>query len=158
MAAYPDAKVVLTVRNPERWYESTYETVYQLSQLMPLARLAAALCVIRRLLKLYWGGLFEGRFEERDHAIARFNSWNAEVQATGPCRQTACLLKLRKDGNRSVISWCTRARRAFPACQRSAEMLTRGTACALSNAGHPCGRHDLSTTYRYHTMEMGKIA
>jgi hypothetical protein len=28
MQRYPDAKVILTVRDPNRWYESTYNTVY----------------------------------------------------------------------------------------------------------------------------------
>lgn len=85
METYPDAKVVLTVRDPERWYESTYETVYQLSQLLPRwLSWRQPFAVVRRLLRLYWGGLFEGRFEERGHAIARFNGWNAEVQATVP--------------------------------------------------------------------------
>src|SRR4051812_14465442 len=29
LAHYPDAKVLLTVRNPESWYESARETIYQ---------------------------------------------------------------------------------------------------------------------------------
>jgi hypothetical protein len=29
LAIFPDAKVILTVRDPERWYESTLETIYQ---------------------------------------------------------------------------------------------------------------------------------
>ena len=29
MVAYPDAKVILTVRDPERWYESISTTLYQ---------------------------------------------------------------------------------------------------------------------------------
>jgi Sulfotransferase domain len=28
MHSYPDAKVILTVRDPNRWYESTYDTIY----------------------------------------------------------------------------------------------------------------------------------
>ena len=33
--AYPDAKVVLTVRDPQRWYDSTHETIYQFAQNPP---------------------------------------------------------------------------------------------------------------------------
>jgi len=29
MATYPHAKVILTVRDPERWYDSAYDTIYQ---------------------------------------------------------------------------------------------------------------------------------
>jgi hypothetical protein len=86
MDTYPDAKVLLTVRDPERWYESTYETVYQLSLLMPRwLRWPQRFSEIHRLLsEVYWGGLFEERFEYRGRAIALFNAWNAEVQATVP--------------------------------------------------------------------------
>src|SRR5712692_3824595 len=31
MQAYPDAKVLLTVRDPEKWYESVSSTIYQVS-------------------------------------------------------------------------------------------------------------------------------
>jgi hypothetical protein len=30
MEKYPDAKVILTVRDPQRWYESAYNTIYTL--------------------------------------------------------------------------------------------------------------------------------
>ena len=31
MERYPDAKVLLSVRDPDRWYESTRNTIYELS-------------------------------------------------------------------------------------------------------------------------------
>lgn len=29
LSAFPEAKVILSVRDPERWYESTYQTIFQ---------------------------------------------------------------------------------------------------------------------------------
>ncbi|MCB0184855.1 MAG: hypothetical protein KDE31_11350 [Caldilineaceae bacterium] len=126
LAAYPDAKVVLTVRNPERWYESTYETVYQLSQLMPRwLSWRQPFGVVRRLLKLYWGGLFEGRFEERDHAIERFKAWNAEVQATVPADKL--LVFEVKEGWEPLCNFLgvPVPDEPFPHVNDRAEMLTR---------------------------------
>jgi Sulfotransferase domain len=45
MEKYTDAKVILTVRNPDRWYESTYNTIYGMRRMIssPIFRLAAPL-------------------------------------------------------------------------------------------------------------------
>ena len=32
MEKYPDAKVILTVRDPQRWYESAYNTIYTMTR------------------------------------------------------------------------------------------------------------------------------
>jgi hypothetical protein len=31
MQRYPDAKVILTVRDPQKWYESVYNTIYRIT-------------------------------------------------------------------------------------------------------------------------------
>ena len=35
MAHYPEAKVLLSVREPERWYDSSLETIYALQSFIP---------------------------------------------------------------------------------------------------------------------------
>src|SRR5829696_3419664 len=35
MERHPDAKVILSVRDPERWYESVRNTIYELSVVIP---------------------------------------------------------------------------------------------------------------------------
>lgn len=89
MAAYPDAKVLLSVRDPDRWYESTDETIYQMPNVMPRwLRWAPWVSDLYDLtLQVVWERQFEGKFEDRDHAIALFNAWNAEVQATVPAEK-----------------------------------------------------------------------
>ena len=34
MEVFPDAKVVLTIRDPGSWYKSVFETIYQLHQIV----------------------------------------------------------------------------------------------------------------------------
>ena len=96
MEKYPDAKVLLSVRDPERWYESTRNTVYELSRISrisPFSRqtfwlvglFVPAVGKIGRLNnKLIWEDTFDGRFEDRDYAKSVFERHNAEVQRKVP--------------------------------------------------------------------------
>ncbi len=87
MEAFPDAKVIHTVRDPDRWYESTLETIYQGNSLIPawLRRLVPFTDrYVEMVDRLVWDGIFEGRFEDREFAIARYHEWTAEVIATVP--------------------------------------------------------------------------
>lgn len=84
---FPDAKVVHTVRDPDRWYDSTRETIYAARSIWPCwAR--TLIPPVRRAAEmvdgLIWDGLFEGRFEDRAFAIERYESWTDEVVATVP--------------------------------------------------------------------------
>jgi hypothetical protein len=92
MARYPDAKVILTVRNPERWYESTQNTIYAIGKLTaspPMSWVGAVFNRQRQRVaavtgRLAWDELFGGRFEDRQHAIEVFNRYNADVQRYVP--------------------------------------------------------------------------
>jgi Sulfotransferase domain len=86
MDAFPDAKVLLSVRDPARWYESAYETIYQLNVLCPawLRRVVPPLRAVLGTAGPIWEKTFGGRFEDKAHAIAVFEAHNAEVQRTVP--------------------------------------------------------------------------
>jgi hypothetical protein len=76
-ARYPDARIVLTVRDPDRWYTSVETTIYRQYQLhrddgVPFARMVGS---------VVWDGVFGGRFD-RESAIARFHRHVAEVRET----------------------------------------------------------------------------
>jgi sulfotransferase family protein len=87
---YPDAKVILTVRDPKRWYESTKSTIYNVQRIAssPVFSLAALFVPRLRDLRraalmaadLVWKRTFDGRFEEREYAIEVFGRWNAAVE------------------------------------------------------------------------------
>ncbi|MBX3014577.1 MAG: hypothetical protein KF832_23865 [Caldilineaceae bacterium] len=88
MAHYPDAKVLLTVRDPDKWYDSCHNTIYAMYH-KPVMRLIRALFPpMQRFMamndRLVWQGNFGGRFLDRCHAIALFNQHNAAVQAYVP--------------------------------------------------------------------------
>lgn len=75
MHMYPAAKVLLTVRDPERWYESVKNTIYRAPDNVPADNSHA-----RMVSKLIWQGTFNGKFEDKDYAIAVFNRHNQEVR------------------------------------------------------------------------------
>lgn len=88
MKQYPDAKVILTVRNPESWYRSTYETIYQ-DQLHPemYEEFGWPLALDEMVKAIIWQGTFQGRFDDSSYAIDCFQRHNAEVQRTVPAEK-----------------------------------------------------------------------
>ena len=78
-ARYPDAKVILTVRDGGRWYDSIANTIYpvlldSLSDPEKSERSAMARKLIFEL-------TFKGRIDDRDYAIGVYEAHNAAVQA-----------------------------------------------------------------------------
>ena len=92
MAHYPDAKVLLNVRDPEAWYESTTNTIYRMNtmgfpqSLVPLLvpRLGR---FIRMVKTLIWQNTFDNRFSDKAHAISVFEAHIAEVKRTVPAEK-----------------------------------------------------------------------
>ena len=96
MELYPDAKVVLTVRDPNNWYESTRDTIYQVMRHVfgedGRSRNAPGfpgdpellLRVMEMLRRDMWEGDFQSRFEDRDFAIDFFNRHAAAVKQHVP--------------------------------------------------------------------------
>lgn len=94
--AYPESKVILTVRDPDSWYASMCSTLYRSSH--PAARLGANGLLMwledrfdpdlrrRRGIsrKVIWQEAFDGRFKDRDFAIEAFKRHNDEVRAQVP--------------------------------------------------------------------------
>jgi hypothetical protein len=95
-AAHPAAKVILTVRDPERWYDSARATIYAATQsrtATPASRLLYRLVSwanphaghgFRTVQETVWDGTLGGKFADRDAAIRIFEEHNREVVATIP--------------------------------------------------------------------------
>lgn len=81
-AAFPEAQLMLTVRDADEWYRSTYDTLFQFAlrtrQSAPPPG-SQPERVSRITNSLVWDGLFGGRFAEKSHAIAVYERHNAEV-------------------------------------------------------------------------------
>jgi hypothetical protein len=94
--AHPEAKVILTVRDPERWYTSSLATIFRLrtraegSMLGRIARALYGLAVPAMqdgydvVNDVIWNGTFHGRFAERAYALRIFSEHICEVQETLP--------------------------------------------------------------------------
>ena len=83
MEVYPDAKVLLSLRDPEKWYESTRNTIY--ATVNPSHEMIAALGHAPRLNnELIWKQTFGENFEDRRHAIEVFERHNKEVKEYVP--------------------------------------------------------------------------
>lgn len=83
MSAYPDARVLLSVREPEKWYESVKSTIYQSSHKGVTPDMVAA-AVLPMTNQVVWNGTFHDRFEEKEYAISVFNQHNEEVKSYMP--------------------------------------------------------------------------
>ena len=88
LAAHPDAKVLLSVREPERWYQSCRDTIFQPSHRFPMRLVMPYLPGVgpatAMAKALVWDRTFGGRFDDRDHAIAVYQAHIAEVKRTIP--------------------------------------------------------------------------
>ena len=111
MAACPDAKVVLTVRDPERWYDSVAETLWAIGRTFPwwfppaIARMQDA---------IIWNGRFQGRFADRAAAISAFRAHVDEVKRTRAARATAGLRCRRGLGAAVRVPWSASAGATLP--------------------------------------------
>lgn len=93
---YPEAKVILTIRDPESWYESVLTTVYRgkpkgAGDVVRLIRNLVSSADMRRTApvfmyndKLIWRGHFNNRFEDKAAAIAIYEAHIAAVTAHVP--------------------------------------------------------------------------
>ena len=72
--AYPDAKVILTERDPEAWFASTQATIF------PNATPPDVDAPFPQMFRKVIGALFDNRMREHDHVIDVFKRHNAEVR------------------------------------------------------------------------------
>jgi Sulfotransferase domain len=80
---YPDAKVLLSVRDPEAWYKSVTDTIYRgLTMRMPDNVPAVRRQQMEMARKIVMQDTFDGRFEDKAHAIDVFNRHIETVRAS----------------------------------------------------------------------------
>lgn len=90
ITVYPDAKVLLTVREPSKWYNSTEQTIYSVQENIPrwLHFLLALVSGNFQLAdQLIWQGTFHGRFADRSYALEIFQQHIAEVKQVVPAER-----------------------------------------------------------------------
>jgi hypothetical protein len=83
MQEYPDAKVLLSVRDPDKWYESATNTIYVYAT-VDIPNPAPGPEIVNSLI---WERTFGGNFEDRPYAIEVFKRHNEEVKEHVPPEQ-----------------------------------------------------------------------
>ena len=97
MLVYPEAKVLLTVRDFDKWYESVLATIYETSRSFARMRTAPVrsffigrlfpagrMRVVRLINNLIWEKTFGGNFEDKAYAQAVFDQHIEEVKRLVP--------------------------------------------------------------------------
>jgi hypothetical protein len=91
MERYPEAQVILTVRDPEGWYNSVHDTIYQI-----IPEIKKISPDFKEFLKLVWQKICQSRFSDKDFAIKAFNEHVEQVKNLVPSHRL--LVYQVKDG------------------------------------------------------------
>ena len=91
---YPDAKIILTVRDPSHWYDSAAKTIFvkpkpgKVRLLWFLSLFSKRLRYIYRITKnaesFLFGQVWKNKVSDKVAMIDFFNTWNEEVKRTVP--------------------------------------------------------------------------
>ena len=81
MAAFPNAKVLLSLRDPDAWYDSTRSTLFAVKDALPWWFPPS---VLRMQDAVVWNGRLGGQFANRERAIAAYEAHIDEVRRTVP--------------------------------------------------------------------------
>lgn len=96
---YPDAKVILTVRDFDSWYKSVKSTIWtagpqnlgeklmMLGRMLTNPRVKRVIMCIKFVKRMLWEKQFQGRFEDASYAEEVFNRHTEEVKAHVPADQ-----------------------------------------------------------------------
>ncbi len=80
LECYPDAKVILSVRDPERWYASVMDTIYPAS----VAWRKSGGAQPSMAFELIWDGVFNGRMQDKQYVIGKYLEHNQKVRDVVP--------------------------------------------------------------------------
>jgi hypothetical protein len=90
MEAFPDALVLLSVRDPEAWYRSCLTTIFEAKEMALRGELqgntesAPAGAVLEIINGIIWDGTFHGRFLDKAYAFDVFHRHVEEVKRKVP--------------------------------------------------------------------------
>jgi len=87
MRHYPDARVILSERDPEQWYESVMNTIYPSSRALRESGDPAMQPWTDMAFELIWDGLFGGRMDDKDHVIGVYLAHNRRVREIVPANR-----------------------------------------------------------------------
>jgi Sulfotransferase domain len=89
---FPRAKIILTVRDAQGWYDSVHNTIFRMfgygpsdARVTEARRRVPGLDVFTEFHRqMIWDGFFAGRFADREYAIRVYEEHNAQVIREAP--------------------------------------------------------------------------
>jgi Sulfotransferase domain len=81
---YPNAKVILSTRDPDSWYTSVMTTIYPASTQQRNSDNPMMQRFGEWIYEIVWKGVFDGRIEDRAYAIGVYNAHVERVKAALP--------------------------------------------------------------------------
>jgi hypothetical protein len=84
---HPAARIVLTVRDPQRWYDSAHDTIFQAASNAPASTDDAVTAGLTMISSVVWQGTFGGRFADREHAVRVFTEHIEAVRREIPAER-----------------------------------------------------------------------
>jgi len=92
VAAHPNAKIILTTRDPEQWYQSVRKAIFPIAHHMKRwAWLSRLVCYILYgksfqvdLMQILFQPFYQKHFQEEPSAIQLYHAWNDDILATIP--------------------------------------------------------------------------
>jgi Sulfotransferase domain len=87
--AFPDAKVLLSVRDPESWYASCQKSIHASAQAAAKGELEGGSVEVspeamKMINGIIWNGTFEGRFDDKQFALDVYERHNEDVKSKVP--------------------------------------------------------------------------
>lgn len=88
LEAWPQAKVILSTRDPDEWYESCNASLHAMRELTAAGSgRASGSAALQAIDKTIWQDVFDGRFLDRAYALEVFQAHADEVASTVPAER-----------------------------------------------------------------------
>jgi hypothetical protein len=97
MAQYPNAKVILSYRDPEKWYESASNTIFKPLPffIIPISRVLGLFIknlsyfprIANNVIEPLFTVFLEGRKDDRPYMLKRYNQWVEDVKKNVPAEK-----------------------------------------------------------------------
>jgi hypothetical protein len=84
LQSYPEARVILTVRNPDEWYDSFRGTILARAENLPPVSSVRIRALYDLSREVILGQTFGGRANDASYAIQTYNAHNLAVEAAVP--------------------------------------------------------------------------
>lgn len=79
MRAFPAARVILSLRDADSWYESIMNTIWKVSDMIQKADAPESRERTNMVFELIWDGLFQRRLDDKAYVISVFEKHNQTV-------------------------------------------------------------------------------